>query len=117
MRGAETIELVRLGTPDRYGERPELPPVVVDECIIWPHTATPDVGEDNLRGVFVIAGINVWIPAASLPAGMRVLATDRFRARGEYYEVDGEPGEYKNAGGRDVGVMVVCKKVGVPVAS
>lgn len=108
MRGAETVELIRLGEPDRWGERPEQAPVAIPGCVLWPRTST----EDDARGVVVIAGLNCFLP----PGSPQVSAVDRIRARGGDWEVEGEPGDYRNTSGRAVGVLVTLQKVGVTVA-
>lgn len=116
MRGREVVELIRLGPPDRFGQRLDMPPLEIVGCVIWPRTSSEGAGrgaaEDiSARGVLTIAGLNIF-----MPPGNEVLASDRIRARGEVYEVEGETGDYRNTSGREIGLIVTLRKVGIPVA-
>jgi hypothetical protein len=102
-RGAETITIQHFGPPDDFGDRPlDGDPVVVGGCSIWPRTST----ENADKGVVVISGLNVFVPP-----GNEIRPTDQITARGETYDVEGEPGLYVR-GTRAVGSIVVLKRVG-----
>lgn len=103
MRGSESVELVKLGPPDAYGDRTELSRVVVGGCIIWPR----QLGDHSERGVVIISGLHVF-----LPPDTDVDAVDRVEARGEEYEVEGVPGDYRTAAGQKKGIWAVLKRVG-----
>ena len=109
MKGNERVVIVRAATLDRHGD-PLGPPTetIVEGCIIWPRTTS----ELNDRGVTVIEGENVFMPAGASV----VLPNDRMRLErvgvpARTYDVDGQPADYRTHGRRK-GVLVVLKKVG-----
>lgn len=69
-----------------------------EQAVVWPRTST----EDSDRGVVIIQGLNL-----KLPAGDPITAIDVVTARGKNWEVEGQPGEYLGKA-----VLVVLKKVG-----
>lgn len=104
MRGTETIKVVRPGGTDWRGDPVGTPTEhTVKGCVIWPRTST----EDNTRGEVIIDGYNVFTPPDP-----DIEATDQIEARGELWEVEGRPGDYRTAGGRKKGVWVILKRVG-----
>jgi hypothetical protein len=103
MRGSETVVLVKLGPPDRFGQRTETERIDVTGCVIWPRQR----GDAAEQGAVIIEGLNVFMPPGTDPT-----AVDRIEARGKSYEIEGVPGDYRNTGGRKLGLQVVLRRVG-----
>lgn len=99
MADAEEVQIVTPAKTDQNGD-----PIGTDglprteQAVVWPRTST----EDADRGVIIIAGLNM-----KLPAGDPITALDVVTARGEDWDVDGVPGVYLGKA-----VLVVLKKVG-----
>ncbi len=99
MAEAEEVSVFTPAKTDQNGD-----PIGVDgapctvQAVVWPRTST----EDSDRGVIIIQGLNM-----KLPAGDPIAAVDVVTARGEDWDVDGVPGVYLNKA-----VLVVLKKVG-----
>lgn len=87
----ETATVLRPGPPtqDPYGNDVPGPDTETDYggCAIWPRVSSEDVQarDQIIDGLYVL-----------FPPGADVLATDRVRARGQVYLVDGEPGLYRS---------------------
>lgn len=87
----ETVTVLRAGDPtqDPYGNDVPGPDTETDYdgCAVWPRVSSEDVQarDQVIDGLYVL-----------FPAGADVLATDRVRARGQVYLVDGEPGLYES---------------------
>lgn len=89
---SETVTVLRAGTTtDRYRNvvadwsnpaRTEVP-----GCAVAPGTSS----EENAGRTAVIAGLTVY-----LPAGADVRPADRIEIRGVVYDIDGEPGDWRN---------------------
>lgn len=104
MRGTETVLVFRAARADSLDDTDDSstePDHEVPNCIIWPRTST-----EEGKGEVVIEGLNVFTPA-----GADVLASDTVEARGERYDVDGVPGDYRLRG-RQRGLLVVLKRLG-----
>lgn len=104
MRGSETVVLVKLGPPDRFGQRTEVSRTYVPGCIIWPRQR----GDAAEQGAVIIDGLNVFMP----PGVADPSAVDRIEARGKSYEIEGVPGDYRNTAGRKLGLQIVLRRVG-----
>lgn len=87
----ETVTVLRPGpsTQDSYGN--DVPGADTETdyagCAVWPRVSSEDVQarDQVIDGLYVV-----------FPTGADVLATDRVRARGLVYFVDGEPGLYRS---------------------
>lgn len=104
MRGAETMVVKpRAQETDRYGDPVGEPTGggPIEGCIVWPRTS-----EEEGRGLVVLEGQNVFTPP-----GADVLARDIVTLRGEDWQVQGEPGDYRLRG-RKKGLLVVLGRVG-----
>lgn len=101
-RGTETIVIHRPGATNRFGESTFLAPREVARCIIVPRSSS----EQDDRQVTVIVGVTVFAPP-----GTDVQATDEITARGDRWRVDGEPGDYRSAGGRRRIVAINLRRV------
>ena len=104
----ETVTVLRMveTTTDRYGRPvqtwPE-PGVDVDGCAVAPRTST-EPAQVGRQGV--ITGVTVY-----LPAGTAIGPHDRVRARGVVYDVEGEPGDWRNPySGRTPGIEVALTR-------
>lgn len=102
--GSETIEILGAApVAGRFGAKGVAPdPIPVEDCGILPRTA------EGERGTVIITGLEIWAPA-----GTRVSAVDKIRARGEVWEVEGVPGVYTNRRGVEKGVRIMVERVGV----
>ena len=101
--GSETI-WIRTAAPvaGRFGAKGVAPaPVEVENCAIIPRTA------EGERGTVIITGLEIWAPA-----GTRVSAIDQIDARGETWDVEGQPGVYVNRRGVEKGVRIMVERVG-----
>lgn len=104
-RGTETVTILRPGAEDQFGQPgPDDAPRDVPQCIVFPRTST----EDHDRGEVVITGLGV-----AMPPGTDIKATDRVVARGQTWEVEGQPGDYRSKGGRAKNILVFLKTGGV----
>lgn len=87
----ETVTVLRPGpsTQDPYGNDVPGDDVSTDYagCAVWPRVSSEDVQarDQVIDGLYVL-----------FPTGAVVLPTDRVRARGQEYLVDGEPGTYRS---------------------
>lgn len=99
-KGKEVIEIFRgaakVDSLDDDTRADPAPHHTEPGCTIWPRTS-----EEVGKGEVVIEGLNVFTRK-----GADVLASDRVKARGETYAVDGVPGDYGK------GLMVVLKRLG-----
>ena len=104
MRGTEVVKVYRQAKADSLDDTDtsaSTPDHEVPNCLIWPRTST-----EEGKGEVVIEGLNVFTPP-----GADVLASDIVEARGERYDVDGVPGDYRLRG-RQRGLLVVLKRLG-----
>ena len=104
MRGTETVKVYRQAKSDSLddlGTATSTPDHEEPNCLIWPRTST-----EEGKGEVVIDGLNVFTPP-----GADVLASDIVEARGEKYDVEGKPGDYR-LHGRQRGLLVVLKRLG-----
>jgi len=89
--GTETVVRLRSsGTPPRHGAPAPVAETVITRCILIPRTSS----EDQERADTVIVGYTL-----VAPPGTDLVATDRVRARGVMWEIDGEPGDYRSLSG------------------
>lgn len=105
-RGRETCTVKRSPTKGRTGD--VTPGAVVGDltaCIIWPRFSS----EDSERGTRIIEGYTVFAPA---PVAIEVRATDTITARGDDWNIDGAPGDWRSKNGRKIGLMVMLKRSG-----
>lgn len=105
MRGTEIIVVHRPTTQfTRTGEVTTwAPDRAVKGCVIVPRTAGD---ERNDRQNTTIIGVAVYAPP-----GTDVESTDEVTARGVRWRVDGEPGDYRSAGGQRKAVAVNLRRV------
>ena len=67
-------------------------PITYQNIAVWPRDGnSTSANEDTYGAERVIIGLGI-----SLPPGSQVSAEDRFQVRGETYEVDGDPQEYRS---------------------
>jgi hypothetical protein len=102
----ETVTLIRrtrTGQDSDGNDTWSTSEVDVPGCAVWPRGSSELVqGQD-----MVIVGLTVL-----LPTGTAVVATDRARVRGDLYEVDGQPGEWRSCfTGLSSGVQVALTRV------
>lgn len=104
MRGSETIVVHRSTGQNRFGESSGTDPdVFVRSCIILPRESTREI---DGRQSTVISGLVVYAPP-----GSDIRATDEVTARGVRWRVDGEPGDYRSAGGQRKTLAVNLERV------
>lgn len=105
MRLKETITRVRVDGPrNRHGERTGTERRDdVTGCSVWPRTSV-ETGEE-----VVIDGYNVFVPANAKPfdIAMDFTASDRVVCRGEEWDIEGTPGNY-----RPKGILLLLKRTG-----
>lgn len=105
MRGKETLTILRAPGRDYNGDPiGDVEEIEIKNCLVWARTST----EDDERGIVPISGLGAW-----LPAGTEILASDRVRARGEEYEVEGVPADHRKFSGKPWGVQIALERVGV----
>lgn len=103
----ETAIRLRAGEPvvDAMGQEipgPDTETPVVG-CAVWPRTSD----EREQSRAQVVTGLTLFVPV-----GADVRATDRFRVRGEVYQVEGEPGFWSSPlTGHAVGTEVALTRV------
>lgn len=105
-RGVETAIVSRPGVRTRLGDL--TPGAVVGPltgCIVWPRTSS----ENADRGVVIIDGYEVWAPA---PITIDIKATDVINVRGEDWNIEGRPGDYRKNGVK-LGLMLLLKRSGI----
>lgn len=102
MRGTESIIIHRPSGTNRYGEQTGWTNRTVLGCIIVPRTSS----ELDNRQVTTIVGVTVYAPP-----GTNVKSTDQVTTRGVRWQVDGEPGDYRSAGGRRKVVAINLRRV------
>lgn len=104
MEGTEQVIIHRpLAILNRFGETTGWEPNrSVRRCIIVPRTSD----ERNDRQVTTIVGLTVFAPP-----GTDVKSTDQVTARGARWQVDGEPGDYRSAGGVRKTVAINLRRV------
>lgn len=102
--GHEDIFLVRAtGEPNRHGERTGEPTrTPIAGCVVWPRTST-ETGEE-----VVIEGYGVFAPPTAAAASIE--AEDRIECRGEAWDVDGKPGDFRKKSGKQKGFLLFLKK-------
>lgn len=101
--GVETvIRLRETGAPGRHGARgPEAPQEIRNTTLV-PRTSTENTdGRDT-----VVVGYTL-----ICPPGTDLLATDRVRARGDVWTIEGEPGDYRTKRGKAKAVIAALQKV------
>ena len=105
-QGTETVVVRRASTRNRNGDR-VLGEVVgeLTRCIIWPRSST----ETANRGIVAIDGHNVWAPS---PVTLDVRATDEVEVRGETYQIEGKPGDWRKPNGIEQGLLFQTKQYG-----
>lgn len=101
--GAETVVVLRsTGTPGRHGAPAPVVETEVRRCALIPRTSSEETdGADT-----VVVGYTL-----VAPPGTDLLATDRVRARGVMWEIDGEPGDYRNLRGVPRQVIAALRRV------
>lgn len=109
-RYGEMVTRLRGPGKDQYGDPLPGDPAstAIGNCALWPRDANAAGGNENtdFRDT-VITGLMLLTPP-----GTDVQPTDRFTARGDTWEVDGEPAEWRSPlTGTDVGVLVALKRV------
>ena len=103
--GSETITVIRAPQVDRFDTAPDGPPPEhsVEGCAILPRTSF-----EQDRGWVIVEGRMVIAPFAA-----DITATDQVRTpEGDVWDVDGEPGDYKNKRGKGKATILYLKKVG-----
>jgi hypothetical protein len=105
-RGTEVVEVLRPGKPSRTGD-PTAPTSLgsLVGCIVWPRS-TDETAE---RGTITIEGYNVWAPN---PVKVTPKATDIVKVRGEDWQIDGVPGDWRNKQGQKLGILFAVTKYG-----
>lgn len=108
--GETVIHIVRaVAGEDRDGndDRGDVETEVRDVGVA-PRDGNGTSGNENVQGRdTVVVGLTLF-----LPAGWKVSATDRFRVRGELYEVDGQPEAFHHPfTGWNPGLPVSVKRV------
>lgn len=104
MRGTETIVVHRPLPQNRFGEAGGYDPdAFVRSCIILPRESTREI---DGRQATVISGLVVYAPP-----GSDIRATDEVTARGARWRVDGEPGDYRSAGGQRKTLAINLERV------
>lgn len=105
----ETVIRLRAGTTsDRYNSAvddwTDPDELEINSCAVAPRLDS----EDRTNGrQGVIVGLTVYAPA-----GADILATDRVRVRGDDYEVDGEPGDWRSPyGTANGGLEIALRRV------
>lgn len=104
----ETVTIVRPAeTTDAYGnpaaDWDDPTETAVDGVAVAPRVDTEDRSAGR-QGVIV--GLTLY-----LPAGAAIAATDRVVVRGDTYEVDGEPGDWRSPYSTAKGVEVAVRRV------
>lgn len=101
--GVETVERLReTGTPGRHGARGSEEATPIHNTTLIPRTSSEDVdGRDT-----VVIGYTL-----VCPPGTDLKATDRIRARGERWSIDGMPGDYRTKRGKAKAVMAALTRV------
>lgn len=95
----ETVTRIRapfMVDRDRYGNRVRdwaaADETDIEGCAVAPRQAGGVAGEETSSGrQGVLVGMTVYTPP-----GADVVATDRMRVRGQLFEVDGEPSDWRN---------------------
>lgn len=106
MRGTETIVVHRPLAANRFGEAGGWEADrEVTGCIIVPRSES-GVDETTFRQQTTIVGVTVYAPPFT-----DVEPTDQVTARGVRWQVDGEPGDYRSAGGRRKVVAIQLRRV------
>lgn len=103
-KGSETITRIRgTGEANRHGEKTgQRDRQSVQECVVWPRT--------SVETEVVIDGYNVYAPPT--PVAIDIQASDRVECRGEEWDIEGTPGDYRNKHGKRKGILLTLKKVG-----
>ena len=106
MRGAESIEIQdRSDEVNRFGDPVGLSAIrLVRGCVIIPRRSGSEPNDPT--STTVISGLQVFAPPGTV-----VKATSRVRARGYWYEVDGEVGDYRDTRGTARAVEILLKRV------
>lgn len=108
--GSETVTVVRQAKVDRLSDDPApVPPEHdVKGCVVLPRLASgaQNSAEDD-KGWVIVEGKMV-----IAPFGSDVIADDKVRHDGITYEVDGQPGPYRNTRGRGKAVIFYLKRLG-----
>jgi hypothetical protein len=98
-KGTESVVVRRAPTKDRLGD--PVPGEVVgtlESCIVWPRSSI----EAADRGIVGIDGFHVWAPA---PAAVEPLGSDVVEIRGDTYNIEGTPGDWRTKRGRKKGLL------------
>ena len=108
--GSETVTVVRQAKVDRLSSTPPAPASEHDVkgCAVLPRLASgaQNSAEDD-KGWVIVEGKMV-----IAPFGSDVLADDEVRHDGTTYEVDGQPGPYRNKAGRGKAMIFYLKRLG-----
>lgn len=101
--GVETVtRLRRSQAPARFGQLGPEVETEIRNCTLIPRTSS----EDTDRADTVVVGLTLIAPPLT-----DLVATDRIRARGELYQIEGMPGDYRTKRGRAKAVMAALVKV------
>jgi hypothetical protein len=107
MRG-ESVWLLPGATRDANGDwiEPAPGPVEVTGCAVAPRV-NADTDDTDTRGrQGIVVGLTLYAPP-----GTALTATSRVQVRGETYEVEGLPGDWRNPyTGRAVGISAALRK-------
>jgi hypothetical protein len=104
----ETVTIRRPdATSDRYGNAGPDWSSVTDTAVAGVAVAPRLEGEDRTLGrQGVVVGLTLY-----LPPGSDIAATDRVVVRGDVYEVDGEPGDWRSPHSTAKGIEVAVRRV------
>jgi len=108
MRGDETITVIPAAGRDEYGDPlPAGPAVTIRGCVVLPRRVnSPE------RGMVLIDGFEVFaVDPAEMEKALQVTARDTIRCRGDDYQVEGTPGDYRKSG-RTKAVQMILKRAG-----
>lgn len=98
-KGTETVVVRKPPEEDRFGNKK--PGAVVgslERCIIWPRSST----EESNRGIVGVDGYHVWAPE---PYAVTPDAADIVEIRGVSYNIEGQPGDWRNRRGKKKGLL------------
>lgn len=98
-QGTESVVIRRPDVPSRTGDpTPGMVVGTLERCIVWPRGST----EDADRGIVGIEGFHVWAPA---PYAVTPEASDVVIVRGDVYNIEGTPGDWRSRRGKKRGLL------------
>lgn len=102
--GSRTVRVIRKPKIDKLSTPPAGAPPEHDivGCAVLPRTS-----HEEGRGWVIVEGRMV-----IAPHGSDVLASDQVRVDGVVWDVDGEPGDYENKGGKGKATIFYLKRLG-----